>query len=111
MGEPRDPLDQPEEQSWGLAVPFVVCQSQGGPYDDDAFVAGFQCGQVDKALAVSAAAGSRTVTLPLIRTELIRQLELIAMNHGYPVVTVQPEQLSPDWATVTFAAGGEYIDG
>jgi hypothetical protein len=35
----RDPLDEPEPgTTWGLVVPFVVCQSQGGPYDDDAFV-------------------------------------------------------------------------
>lgn len=29
-----------EEQEYDLVMPFVVCQSQGGPYDDDAFVGG-----------------------------------------------------------------------
>ena len=34
----NDDLDQPESEKYDLAVPFIVCQSQGGPFDDDAFL-------------------------------------------------------------------------
>lgn len=27
------------ESGWGLVMPFMVCASEGGQYDDEAFVA------------------------------------------------------------------------
>ncbi len=106
-----DPLDLPEpDGQMSLLDPFVACKSQGGPYDDDPFVAGVQVGQIDRALTVAAAAGADRLTFTA-RTDLIRQLELCGMARGFPVVTaVQVEATEeypamPEWSHVTFETG------
>lgn len=100
-----DDLDQPESEKYELAVPFIVCQSQGGPFDDDAFVAGFQCGEVDKALTVAAAANATAVRFPTARTALVKQFELLAMNRGYPIMDVTESEEFPQWCDVLFWGG------
>lgn len=53
-----DEMDQPQpDEELELVVPFIVCASKGGPFDDDSFVAGFRCGEIDKALAAARVAG------------------------------------------------------
>jgi len=98
-----DPLDQPDEHAMELAVPFIVCQSQGGPYDDDAFVAGFQCGEIDRALLTAAVVGAETVRFPQVHRGILKQLDLIAMNRGYPHVLIFVSPEWPDWADVRFS--------
>ena len=83
-----DPMDQPEDEGMSLVFPFVVCQSNGGPYDDDAFTAGYQCGQIDRSLAAAAAVGATSMTCT-VYTTLIKQLELVAMNRGFSNVDAQ----------------------
>lgn len=100
----NDDLDQPGEEGLELVVPFVICQSAGGEFDDDAFVAGFQCGDIDRALAVAAAACAETVRFPMVRTALLKQLDLIAMNRGFPVMRFESTDEYPDWADVRFYA-------
>jgi hypothetical protein len=40
MSDPTRPSPHSDDQhEWGMVMPFVVCQSKGGPYDDDSFVA------------------------------------------------------------------------
>lgn len=102
-----DELDQPEQDTYGLVVPFIVCQTAGGPFEDEAFVAGFQCGEIDKALAVAAVANASTVTFPTVRTALAKQVELLAMNRGFPVMTVTESEEYPEWCSVTFERGAE----
>lgn len=80
-----DEFDQPETDGWGLVMPFVACRSHGGPYDDDAFVAGFQVGQINRALAAIAALEGDGLTA-MVRADLAAQLDLIAMQHGFPHV-------------------------
>lgn len=96
-----DPLDQPENDDLELVVPFIACRSEGGPYDDAAFVAGFQAGQVDQALAGAKAAGATEVT-SMMGAELVKQVELIAMNRGFPVMDVEVADENPGYAAVTF---------
>jgi len=102
--------DQPESEDMTLVVPFIVCASQGGPYDDDAFVAGFACGDVDRALAVAATIHATHVGPLTCRTILLPQLELIAMARGFPVMDTTAISLNPDgpaeWSYVTFTKGG-----
>jgi hypothetical protein len=98
-------LDQPEPDGYTLAVPFIVCKSNGGPYDDDSFVAGFQAGEVDRALDMGAAARAETVRFPMARTDLLKQFELIAMNRGYPVMVAEKSDEWPEWCDVTFSRG------
>lgn len=104
-------MSDPEEHGMELAVPFIVCQSKGGPYEDAAFVAGFQCGEIDRALLAGAAVGAQTVRFPIVHSGIVKQLELHAMNRGYPYVTATRSDEWPEWSDVTFstvdpAAGG-----
>jgi hypothetical protein len=86
--------DQPQDTE--LVMPFVVCASQGGPYDDDAFVAGFQAGSLYKTLAAIAAVEATGVIEVPVRTALLPQLDLIAMKFGFTTEAVPAE--SPDWS-------------
>lgn len=77
--------DEPDPE-YGLLLPFVVCRSQGGPYDDDSFVAGYELGRTAAQLPIYDALeisswGTR------IRTASLPQLELIAMNWGWTIRT------------------------
>lgn len=71
--------DQPE---YDLVMPFVACASNGGPYDDAAFTAGYQAGGLDKALEILAAAGASELRAT-VYTPLVPQLDLVAMRHGF----------------------------
>jgi hypothetical protein len=96
-----DDLDRPTEDGWGLVVPFVVCRSQGGPFDDDAFVAGFQAGGIDKALAAGAVVGASSLRFT-VRTDLLRQLDLLGMHLGFTMTTVEAEDDTEGWSHVEF---------
>jgi hypothetical protein len=101
---------QPEPETWGLVVPFVVCASKGGPYDDDSFTAGFAAGEIDKALTVLAAAGGDRLRTT-VRTALVRQIELLAMNRGFPVMTAAEVEATedydamPEWSVIEISRG------
>lgn len=108
-----DDEDRPEAEGMRmeLVVPFIVCTSKGGPYDDDSFVAGFVAGEIDRALSVAAAAGADRLTRT-VRTALVPQLELLAMQHGFlhmhaVEVTETPDYPAmPEWSFVTFSTVG-----
>lgn len=89
-----------EEPAYELVMPFVVCQTQGGPYDDEAFVAGWILGALDVRLE-QLAADRRPLTIS-VRAASLPQVELLAMKHGY-LTAVEPYEDAPDeWSTVTF---------
>lgn len=100
-----DEQDQPEEDGMTLAVPFTLVKSVGGPYDDEAFCLGFEAGGADKALAVGQAGNAETVRFPMTHSVLLPQLELIAMNRGYPIMEAKVSDEWPEWCDVTFARG------
>ncbi len=103
-----DPMDQPEHEGLELAFPFTVCQSNGGPYDDEAFVAGYQAGRVDTALKTAAAIGATTYTVTVLTT-LVGQLELIGMHYGFPAMTAEQFGEAPEWSTVTLSTSKEAL--
>lgn len=73
--------DDEEEVEYGMVMPFVACQSQGGAYEDDSFVAGYQAGQIDALLvALVPASAACTVVVP---DALAEQIDLITMKHNY----------------------------
>ena len=74
-----DELDQRKTARHDARRPIRPCQSQGGPYDDDAFVAGFHAASRPRAARHSQHRRD-SGALPMVRTALYRQLELIAMN-------------------------------
>lgn len=89
--------DQPTNYS--LVMPFVVCHSTGGPYEDQAFVAGYQTGQIDAALKAGEK-DNRDHGLIAVYTELLPQLDLVAMRYGY-TMTSEPTQTEA-WSYVSF---------
>lgn len=84
-----------EVPSYGLVFPFVVCASNGGPYDDHAFVAGARFG----ALSAKAEAGGQRIE-SYEPPELVEQIDLLAMHYGYSLAS-EPWDGAPDeWAHV-----------
>lgn len=96
-----DSADLPQPEGYELVVPFVVCASAGGPYEDDAFVAGFQAGRIDQALQAAAVANASEARFT-VNTELVKQLELIGMHRGFPVMVAEVADAVPSWSFVTF---------
>lgn len=82
---------EPEEdgkQIQALIMPFICVKSVGGEYDDDAFVAGYRLGMLDKELSLGNAV---TWTVRDIEVE---QADLIAMQHGATIIV---EEIEDGW--------------
>jgi hypothetical protein len=93
---------EPDDSEYALVYPFVCCISNGGPYDDAAFVAGARFGQICAELKAKPAIYDTTV-----EPALIPQLDLLAMHSDYTMV--HEEAIADAWEYVTFRladAGG-----
>lgn len=99
-----DPQDLPDDgPTYELVYPFILAESNGGPYPDGAFTAGFELGILEQRLrTLTAVEGDRTVIT--IRTDHIRQAELIAMHHGFPGITT--EHHDDGWSTIVLTRAG-----
>lgn len=86
--------DEPAE--YGLLMPFTVVASKGGPYDDAAYCAGYEMGQLDAALS----AGPRLHQVT-IRTANVPQADLVAMRRGYTAQADAPSECGT-WTWVVF---------
>lgn len=81
-----------DESTYELAVPFICCQSQGGPYDDEAFAAGFDLGQLDRQMLV----GGLVAIECQVRGPSFRQLDLLAMHRGWVLTMLTGPNVDPD---------------
>lgn len=87
-------------RDFNLIMPFVVCQSKGGPYDDNAYVAGYEAGALDQGLRALNAIRA-VPTLPyLIHADNRPQVDLIAMRRGFSVIFVET---ADGWCEATFS--------
>jgi hypothetical protein len=86
-----------------LVMPFTVAASQGGPYEDAAFTAGWHAGELSLAMQTLASIGG-TLTRA-VPTPLVPQIDLIAMRHGYQVRAVPWPEDPEAWTTVTIHVG------
>lgn len=88
-----------DAEAYGLVMPFVLVQSRGGPYEDQAFVSGYSLGRLDYELSVA-----RALTMtPSTRYERAAdqpQADLIAMRYGF-TLTVTPLS-DGEWARYEF---------
>lgn len=91
------------DAEFGLVMPFVVVKSKDGPYEDDAYVAGFEAGRLDALLEHDLLATATALDLPL-HAENLPQLDLIAMRRGY---VMDIEHSDDGWSFVSFAAAVE----
>jgi len=97
---------EPVDAHLNLLIPFVVCTSKDGPYDDEAFAAGFACGEIHQALNQAACTGRVTaLRFPIVRAALLRQLDLIAMHHGF-AMSAETDPDYPQWSQVMFTWRG-----
>lgn len=87
-------------QDWGLVMPFVLTISHGGPYPDDAFVAGWACGEIDAVLKLSQMFSEITTLERTVATDTLAQLDLCAMRYGF-TLTATPTDVD-GWALATF---------
>lgn len=65
------------EFGYDLVMPFLPVQSNGGPHDDAAYVAGYEMGLLDAQLGRTEFDQGRA-----IRADNREQADLIAMRHG-----------------------------
>lgn len=94
-----------DEAEYDLVMPFVLCASQGGPYDDAAFVAGATCGALMEELRVCQAIAA----IPKERyvdEALMPQVDLIAMRHGFSLEPGELDEAS-GWRIVSFTVTDE----
>lgn len=94
-----------EMAGYELVMPFVVCASAGGPYDDAAFVAGWRLGCLDRDLAAAAAA--HLPAAATARPADMPQVDLIAMAHGYRTVATPWAEAPDEWVCVDFEPAAE----
>ncbi len=93
-------MSEPEQQ-YELVMPFKVCKTQGGPYDDESFVAGWTLALLDRDLA-EAVVDRLPVTGRSLRPAMMPQVDLIAMKHGYGVAAEPWDEAPEEWLVVDF---------
>lgn len=86
-----------EYVEYGLVMPFVTVASKGGPYDDEAYVAGYEMGILDHVLCHLPPSATHRVT---IHEANRAQADLIAMRHGFVMHTHGDPSLG--WLDVGF---------
>jgi len=99
-----DPDTPHGHEELGLAVPFTACASAGGPYDDKAFVGGFDCGVMHTEMRLMRTVGA-TPAARLVKPGILDQLDLLAMDNGYTIKRGETDPAS-GWVDVTFLPGG-----
>lgn len=78
MSLPERPDYDDRDSGYGLVMPFRCVTSVGGPFDDDAFTAGFQAGQLWQRLSTPNLAAASE----MVYEALEEQVDLIAMARG-----------------------------
>lgn len=95
--------DDEQAEGYELVMPFVSVKSNGGPFDDDAYVAGWRMGALDARLGGVGVLRSLWRE-DVIRTEDVPQADLIAMKHQYRMEAT-PSADDEEWTVVRFTAG------
>lgn len=104
-----------DEGEYALVMPFVACESQGGPYDDTAFVAAYNCATVAETLRTLAHLHTNGLTAATVeryvRPDLIPQLDLIAMKHGFTLTHEPWDEHPDDYTRAVFTLAEVAADG
>lgn len=85
-----------DNKEFGLVYPFVICKSNGGPYDDGAFVAGTYFGELAALTSSKTSVIEKTVPSPLIP-----QIDLLAMNDGYSLKVEPWDEHPEEWTFIS----------
>lgn len=76
------------EMTMRVGLPFVVTVSVGGPFEDRAFMAGYQMGRVVEGLRAAVEIDATTVRFLRVNRLLLPQIEMDGEAHGYGVADV-----------------------
>lgn len=87
-------MSDDEESGYEIVMPFLPVQSNGGPHDDDAYVAGYEMGLLDAQLGGTVYDQGRA-----IHTENRDQADLIAMRNGFTADFTDEE--IPGWVCMS----------
>lgn len=98
--------EAPDEGGYGLLMPFAVCESNGGPYQDHAFVQGYTAGVLDARMEHTDKAFQHYVA-----PALIPQLDLVAMHRGWSIKHEPWDEHPDEWTLATFtpAQAGDHL--
>ena len=94
--------DQLGDAAYELKMPFVVVTSVGGPYDDDAYAAGWEAKTIQIQLDGLAEQSGPLIMVASVLIENQPQIDLVAMQQGW-TVTFEPHD--DRWVTATFRRG------
>lgn len=81
-------------------MPIVITQREGGPYDDVAYLAGWMTGALDTMLGFA----RPPVHQQPVYTACVPQVDLIAMRHGYTMISQPKDDL---WSMVQLTRESE----
>lgn len=98
-----------DEPEYGLVMPFVAVASNGGPFDDQAYTAGYEMGQLDGQLAAAQLPGGGWVLERTVRDENQGQADLVGMKHGF-AATFEPSGVE-GWTFARFRPMAEGSEG
>lgn len=73
-----------DDVHYDLVMPFTVVQSAGGPFDDQAYCAGWEAGVIDVKLMALSAFGQSATDIVCLEANW-PQVSLILMKHGWNV--------------------------
>lgn len=91
--------DEEKPAGWELTLPFVVCQSEGGPYDDRAYVAGWEMGMLAGRLRAARPLGLGLPTVTIHEANR-PMLDLLAMEIGATLVDLDWPGSVDGWALI-----------
>jgi hypothetical protein len=91
------------DADYELFMPFIVVESQGGPFPDEAFVVGYELGLLDQELQTLANVGPTRGTPAgrYVHTTGLPQADLVAMRNGYTIDTSEGQSDST-WTWIEF---------
>lgn len=97
--------DDDGREDFGLLMPFVAASDNGGPFEVNAFTAGWEMGALWVRVAV-AIASQCTPLRATIRRDNYDQADLIAMHYGLFLsedewTGLDDDELKAEWAHVT----------
>lgn len=100
-----------DEPEYTLVMPFVTCQSNGGPHEDSAYVAGFEMGSLAAVMATYTT--FRMGPIPEFETTIHAanqpQADLIAMKYGYVAEFAEIDDY-PEYVHARFSEQGTGVD-
>jgi len=89
-----------DEPEYELVFPFIVVTSKGGPYDDDAYAAGWEAATFEAEIA-NIPVGKSLDYSTTVRTDNVPQCDLIAMKYGWRMFS-RNDDVHVGWSYIRF---------